>query len=175
MSTERKGLFAMTRSLTVVPNRCEQSDCACGNSLPDPKPEISRRHEIRSMLLNVGLRPTRQRLALGAILFAKGDQHMSAEMLHVEAIKGKISISLATVYNTLHQFTKVGLLREVTVDGTKTYFDTNVSPHHHFFVEGGNELIDIPDAAVRVGTPTLPEGYQLACIEVVIRLRRKTR
>src|SRR6516225_8938650 len=120
MSTERKGLFAMTRSLTVVPNRCEQSDCACGNSLPDPKPEISRRHEIRSMLLNVGLRPTRQRLALGAILFAKGDQHMSAEMLHVEAIKGKISISLATVYNTLHQFTKVGLLREVTVDGTKT-------------------------------------------------------
>ena len=96
------------------------------------------------MLRDVGLRPTRQRMALGWILFAKGDRHITAEMLYEEASKAKVPVSLATVYNTLHQFTDVGLLRQVAVDGSKTYFDTNVSQHHHFFVEGENDLLDIP-------------------------------
>ena len=133
-------------------------------------------HDVKSMLRHVGLRPTRQRMALGWILFAKGDRHLTAEMLYEEATKAKVPVSLATVYNTLHQFTDVGLLRQVAVDGSKTYFDTNVSDHHHFFVEGENELVDIPSADVIVGdTPAAPEGYEVARIDIVVRLRRKAR
>src|SRR3954454_19513292 len=87
-------------------------------------------HDVKSMLRDVGLRPTRQRMALGWILFAKGDRHLTAEMLYEEATKAKVPVSLATVYNTLHQFTDVGLLRQVAVDGSKTYFDTNPPAHH---------------------------------------------
>ena len=125
-------------------------------------------HDVKSMLREVGLRPTRQRMALGWILFAKGDRHLTAEMLYEEATKAKVPVSLATVYNTLHQFTDVGLLRQVAVDGSKTYFDTNVSQHHHFFVEGENDLLDIPVTDVVVGkTPVPPEGYEVARIDVV--------
>jgi Fur family iron response transcriptional regulator len=131
-------------------------------------------HDVRSMLRDVGLRPTRQRMALGWILFAKGDRHLTAEMLYEEATKAKVPVSLATVYNTLHQFTEVGLLRQVAVDGSKTYFDTNTTMHHHFFVEGDNELVDIPGADEIVGkTPVAPPGYEIARIDVVVRLRRK--
>ena len=133
-------------------------------------------HDVKSMLRDVGLRPTRQRMALGWILFAKGDRHLTAEMLYEEATKAKVPVSLATVYNTLHQFTDVGLLRQVAVDGSKTYFDTNASQHHHFFVEGENSLLDIPHADVIVGkTPVPPEGYEIARVDVVVRLRRKGR
>ena len=133
-------------------------------------------HDVKSMLRDVGLRPTRQRTALGWLLFGKGDRHITAEMLYEEATKAKVPVSLATVYNTLHQFTDVGLLRQVAVDGSKTYFDTNVSPHHHFFVEGENELLDIADTDMVVGkTPVPPEGYEIARIDVVVRLRRKSR
>ena len=132
--------------------------------------------DVKSMLRDVGLRPTRQRMALGWILFGKGDRHVTAEMLYEEATKAKVPVSLATVYNTLHQFTDVELLRQVAVDGSKTYFDTNVSQHHHFFVEGENDLLDIPDADVVVGrTPIPPEGYEVSRVDVVVRLRRKAR
>src|SRR2546423_2002280 len=130
-------------------------------------------HDVKSMLRQVGLRPTRQRMALGWILFAKGDRHLTAEMLYEEASKAKVPISLATVYNALHQFTEVGLLRQVAVDGSKTYFDTNVSDHHHFFVEGENALVDIPNAEVMLDRlPTAPPGYEVARIDVVVRLRK---
>jgi Fur family iron response transcriptional regulator len=133
-------------------------------------------HDVKAMLRQVGLRPTRQRMALGWILFAKGDRHLTAEMLYEEATKAKVPVSLATVYNTLHQFTEVGLLRQVAVDGSKTYFDTNVSDHHHFFVEGENALVDIPGAEKIVGkTPEAPEGYEIARVDVVVRLRRKAK
>jgi Fur family iron response transcriptional regulator len=133
-------------------------------------------HDVKAMLRDVGLRPTRQRMALGWILFGKGGRHLTAEMLYEEASKAKVPVSLATVYNTLHQFTDVGLLRQVAVDGSKTYFDTNISDHHHFFVEGENELVDIPTTSVIVGeTPVPPEGYEIARIDVVVRLRRKPR
>ncbi len=131
-------------------------------------------HDVKSMLRSVGLRPTRQRMALGWILFGKGDRHLTAEMLYEEASRAKVPVSLATIYNTLHQFTEVGLLRQVAVDGSKAYFDTNVTEHHHFFVEGGNGLLDIPGAEVILGkTPTAPEGYEIARIDVVVRLRKK--
>ena len=87
-------------------------------------------------------------MALGWLLFAKGDRHLTAEMLYEEANRAKIAVSLATVYNTLHQFTDAGLLREVAVNGSKTYFDTNVSDHHHFFIESEHNLVDIPHADV---------------------------
>ena len=132
-------------------------------------------HDVKTMLREVGLRPTRQRMSLGWMLFAKGDRHVTAEMLYEEATRAKVPVSLATVYNTLHQFTEVGLLRQVAVDGSKTYFDTNASEHHHFFVEGENALVDIPIADEIVGKmPTPPEGYEIARIDVVVRLRRKT-
>lgn len=131
-------------------------------------------HDVKAMLRAVGLRPTRQRMALGWILFGKGDRHLTAEMLYEEASRAKVPVSLATIYNTLHQFTEVGLLRQVGVDGSKAFFDTNASTHHHFFVEGENELHDIPDADVIVGkTPTPPEGYEIERVDVVVRLRRK--
>jgi len=130
-------------------------------------------HDVKSMLRQVGLRPTRQRMALGWILFAKGDRHLTAEMLYEEATKAKVPVSLATVYNTLHQFTDVGLLRQVAVDGSKTYFDTNVSNHHHFFVEGENALVDIPHAEVMLDRlPQAPQGYEVARVDVVVRLRK---
>src|SRR6267142_4434474 len=128
-------------------------------------------HDVKAMLREVGLRPTRQRMSLGWILFGKGDRHITAEMLYEEASKAKVPVSLATVYNTLHQFTDVGLLRQVAVDGSKTYFDTNNTQHHHFFVEGENALLDIPDSAVIVEeSPIPPEGYEIARIDVVVRL-----
>jgi len=133
-------------------------------------------HDVKSMLRQVGLRPTRQRMALGWILFGKGDRHLTAEMLYEEATRAKVPVSLATIYNTLHQFTEVGLLRQIAVDGSKAYFDTNVSTHHHFFVEDENALLDIPGGAdVIVGNaPTAPEGYEIARVDVVVRLRRKS-
>jgi len=133
-------------------------------------------HDVKERLRKVGLRPTRQRMALGWILFAKGDRHVTAEMLYEEATRAKVPVSLATVYNTLHQFTNFGLLRQVAVDASKTYFDTNNSAHHHFFIEDKNELMDIPMSTLLVGeTPTPPEGYEIARIDVVVRLRRKQR
>src|SRR5690242_1979626 len=130
-------------------------------------------HDVKAMLRDVGLRPTRQRIALGWLLFGKGDRHLTAETLYEEAARAKVPVSLATIYNTLHQFTEVGLLRQIAVDGSKSYFDTNASVHHHFYVEGEDELFDIPGAEVIVGnTPTPPEGYEVACVDVVVRLRR---
>ncbi len=131
-------------------------------------------HDVREMLREVSLRPTRQRLALGWLLFAKGDRHLTAEMLHEDALRARFPVSLATVYNTLHQFTEAGLLREVPVDGSKTYFDTNVTRHHHFYVEGDSRLLDIPNAELLVDKmPTPPEGFEVARIDVIVRLQRK--
>lgn len=130
-------------------------------------------HDIRERLRRVGLRPTRQRVSLGWVLFAKGNRHLTAEMLYEEAMKERIPVSLATVYNTLHQFTEAGLLRELAVDGAKTYFDTADDDHHHFMVEGENRVIDIPASALDVSAlPEPPEGYEISRVDVVVRLRK---
>jgi Fur family transcriptional regulator, iron response regulator len=123
---------------------------------------------------DAGLRPTRQRIALADLLFAKGDRHLSAEELHGEAIASGVPVSLATVYNALHQFTTAGLLRILAVEGTKTYFDTNTSDHHHFYVEGENRVFDIANGPVKViNLPEPPEGMEIANVDIVVRLRRK--
>jgi Fur family transcriptional regulator, iron response regulator len=130
--------------------------------------------DMRTKLRQVGLRPTRPRVALGALLFAKGDRHVTAEMLFEEANQAKVSVSLATIYNTLHQFTEVGLLRQVTVDGSKAYFDTNNTEHHHFYIEDRHELVDVPPTDLIVGeAPVPPDSYEIVRIDVVVRLRRK--
>jgi Fur family iron response transcriptional regulator len=162
MTTTRTMVFTQTAEAPIPAQRTILTGCPW--------------HDVKEMLRSVGLRPTRQRMALGWMLFSKGDRHITAEMLYEEAAKAKVPVSLATVYNTLHQFTDVGLLRQVAVDGSKTYFDTNSTQHHHFFVEGENALLDIPDTDVVVGkTPIAPEGYEIARIDVVVRLRRKGR
>ncbi|MBN8997864.1 MAG: transcriptional repressor [Rhizobiales bacterium] len=129
--------------------------------------------EVKTMLRGAGLRPTRQRLALAEILFAHGNRHVSAEELHDEAAEHRVPVSLATVYNTLHQFTEAGLLREVAVDGSKTYFDTNVDYHHHFFIEGENRIVDIPVSGLRVEDLPAPiAGMEIARVDIIVRLRR---
>jgi Fur family transcriptional regulator, iron response regulator len=130
--------------------------------------------DLRDKLRRVGLRPTRQRVSLGWLLFGKGDRHVTAERLFDEAMRARIPVSLATVYNTLHQFTEVGLLRQLAVEGSKAYFDTNATDHHHFFIEGEAAIVDVPGDAIAVGTlPAPPEGLEIAGIEVIVRLRRK--
>ena len=117
------------------------------------------------------LRPTRQRLALARLLFEKGDRHISAEQLHDEAQAASVRVSLATVYNTLHQFVAAGLLREVVVDPGRSYFDTNVSNHHHVFFEDTGRLLDIPGDRVGVGElPAPPMGTQIRRVDVIIRV-----
>jgi Fur family transcriptional regulator, iron response regulator len=119
-----------------------------------------------------GLRPTRQRIALADLLFAKGDRHLSAEELHEEAIAAGVPVSLATVYNALHQFTQAGLLRILAVEGSKTYFDTNTSDHHHFYIEGENRIFDIASGPVTVSNlPEPPQGMEIANVDIVVRLR----
>lgn len=120
-----------------------------------------------------GLRPTRQRVALGRLLFARGHRHISAEVLHDEAQAADVPVSLATIYNTLHQFTEAGLLREIAVDGGRTYFDTNNSDHHHFFVEGENRLIDMEGSVELESWPEPPAGMEITSVEVVVRVRHK--
>ena len=126
------------------------------------------------LLRRARLRPTRQRLALAKLLFSGEDRHFTAEGLHKEALASHVRVSLATVYNTLHQFTGVGLLREVVVDSTRSYFDTNTGHHHHFYCEDSKHLEDIPGDVVSIGNlPPPPEGMVISGVDVVVRVRRK--
>src|SRR6266700_1443152 len=122
-------------------------------------------------LREAGLRPTRQRLALAKLLLENGDRHVTAEQLHGEALVASIRVSLATVYNTLHQFTAAGLLREVVVEPGRSYFDTNIAEHHHFFCEAIALLQDIPAEDLTViGLPLPPSGTEIGRVEVIVRV-----
>lgn len=130
---------------------------------------------MEDKLRESGLRPTRQRIALAELLFAKGDRHLTVEELHEEAVAAGVPVSLATVYNTLHQFTEARMIRVLAVEGSKTYFDTNTSDHHHFFVEDTCEVLDFPEGNVMIDRlPPPPQGMEIAHVDVVVRLRRKT-
>lgn len=127
--------------------------------------------EPLAKLRTAGVRPTRQRLALAKLLFDRGDRHVTAEGLHAEAATVGVRVSLATVYNTLNEFTRAGLLREIAVDTERCYFDTNVTDHHHFYFEESKQLQDIPAEALNVqGIPEAPAGTRLARVDVVIRV-----
>ena len=124
-------------------------------------------------LREVGLRPTRQRVELASVLFKGEDRHVTAESLYEEASGLGLRISLATVYNTLHQFTHAGLLRQVIVDAARGYFDTNTGDHQHFFLEDEGALIDIPGDQITVaGVPVPPAGLSVDRVDVVVRVRR---
>ncbi len=128
--------------------------------------------EVRERLRGAGLRLTKQRLALGRLLFKGPDRHVTAETFHLEAQEQDIRVSLATIYNTLHQFTTAGLLRQVIVGGGKVYFDTNTSEHHHFYLESEGNLVDIPGSSIQVtGLPSAPDGTEIDRVDVVVRLK----
>lgn len=126
--------------------------------------------QVLEQLRNAGLRPTRQRLALAKLLFENGPRHMTAEALHGEALGSSIRVSLATVYNTLHQFTEAGLLREIVVDTTRSYFDNTTHEHGHFYHQASGKLMDIEGPVQLAHMPTLPAGTKMTGVDVVIRL-----
>ncbi|HEY5347175.1 MAG TPA: Fur family transcriptional regulator [Rhizomicrobium sp.] len=131
------------------------------------------RETATKRLRTAGLRPTRQRLELAALLFRGNDRHVTAESLHAEVAQMGTKISLATIYNTLHQFTGAGLLRQVVVDAARSYFDTNTGNHQHFFVEDEGMLIDIPGESIAVtGVPNPPRGLSVDRVDVVVRVKR---
>ncbi|WP_170326985.1 iron response transcriptional regulator IrrA [Ruegeria arenilitoris] len=126
-------------------------------------------------LVDAGLRPTRQRMALAELLVGDGrHRHVTAESLFESAKKNGDAVSLATVYNTLRAFCEAGVLQEITVDGSKSYFDTNTHDHPHFYWEDESRLSDAPsDQLVIQRLPDAPEGVEIASVDVVIRLRKK--
>jgi Fur family iron response transcriptional regulator len=125
-----------------------------------------------NLLKEAKLRPTLQRLALARLLLEGEHRHVTAEQLHGDALMAKIRVSLATVYNTLHQFTDAGLLREVVVEQGRSYFDTNTSDHHHFFNVDRSELIDIPGDALSVGSlPPAPRGTNVSRVDIIVQVR----
>ena len=128
---------------------------------------------LAKRLRAAGLRPTRQRLAIAAILFDGHDRHVTAETLHAEVRARRIPMVLATVYNALHQFRAAGLLREVLVTPERCYFDTNTSDHHHFYIEPEGMLVDIPADGVNIsGLPRQPAGTSVRRVDVVVRVQR---
>jgi len=125
-------------------------------------------------LSGAGLRPTRQRLALAALLVGDGaNRHVTAEGLYGAALAGGEKVSLATVYNTLRAFCAAGLMTEITVDAARSYFDTRIDDHPHYFIEDDQRLTDAPVEELQIARlPAVPDGYALARVDVVIRLRR---
>lgn len=165
----------------AMPSFTSSASCETGRDpmeiVTSPKCQLCTRscqtRELGAKLRDAGLRPTRQRLQLAKLLYGAGDRHFTADMLHEDALRERIPVSLATVYNTLQQFTQSGLLRRLAMDGQKTWFDTNVSDHHHLFYEEDNAIVDVPNGYLSISQlPPVPAGMEIARIEVVVRLRR---
>ena len=131
---------------------------------------------VDQWLAKGGLRPTRQRVILARRLIGDGkNRHVTAESLFAASNDHADKVSLATVYNTLRAFCDAGLMREITVDGAKSYFDTNISDHPHFYWEDSAELVDAPAEQLKIAVlPDAPDGAEIAKVDVVIRLRRKS-
>jgi Fur family iron response transcriptional regulator len=146
------------------------TDAGC----PEAAASSEERRRAASWLTAAALRPTRQRLALAELLVGDGrNRHVTAESLYEAAGARGAGVSLATVYNTLRGFCEAGRMNEVTVDGTRSYFDTRVDDHPHYYWEEDGRLTDAPNNAVRmVGAPVAPEGAEVSRVDVVIRLRR---
>ena len=152
----RPEMTAMSRQTAARP--AAGAGCSFGN--------------VRERLQRAGLRPTRQRIAIGWLLFGKGDRHVTAEKLFDEVRAGKVHMSLATVYNTLHQFSEAGLLREIALYGSTVWYDTNTGPHYHFYIADRDELVDIPDALVgSLALPPAPDGMEILGVDMIVRVK----
>ncbi len=127
--------------------------------------------KVETRLQSAGLRATPKRIAIGGLLFDGRDRHVTADDVAVMARKNGVRVSLATVYNTLNQFVSAGLMKRITLDTDRTYFDTNVSDHHHLFFEESGILHDIPGDSIRVeGLPETPAGSRISSVEVIVRM-----
>jgi Fur family transcriptional regulator, iron response regulator len=127
--------------------------------------------KIETRLQSAGLRATPKRIAIGGLLFDGTDRHVTADDVATLARKHGVRVSLATVYNTLNQFVTAGLMKRITLDTDRTYFDTNVSDHHHLFFEENGLLHDIPGDSIRVeGLPEMPTGSKIRSVEVIVRM-----
>jgi Fur family iron response transcriptional regulator len=163
---ELLGRRHMSVASTLQSERSDQ-DCWVGGSRC---PTL----EMGIRLRTVGLRPTRQRIELARLLFADGNRHVTAEILQADAELSDINVSPATVYNTLQQFTDAGLMRRLAIDGPRTWFDTNVSEHHHFYVEDDDAIVDIPDGQLNLAClPEVPDDIEIVRVEVVVKVRKR--
>lgn len=132
------------------------------------------KQRMRSLLETYGLRATRQRLGLAKLLLSKGNRHVTADILAAEANAVNIRASLATVYNVLNLFSQVGIVRALTIEGAKTFFDTNTTDHSHFFFEDSGHIEDVSLEGMQIASAvTPPDGYEIVKVDVVFRLRRK--
>ncbi|OPZ00970.1 Fur family transcriptional regulator [Bradyrhizobium sacchari] len=144
-----------------------------GSDIVGPEVDEGMQHCLQ-LLVDAGLRPTRQRLALGQLLFLRSHRHVTAESLYEEAMAANAHLSLATVYNTLNQFTEAGLLRRIAADGIKSFFDTDTSVHPHFYLEGEDVLVDVADGLALTKMPEALPGHEIARLDVIVHLRRKS-
>jgi Fur family iron response transcriptional regulator len=155
-----------TDKLTGEPNA--DLEAACDEACPDCVAG-----GCQDVLRQAGLRPTRQRVMLGQLLFGGEDRHVTAEQIHAEAAAAGMRLSLATVYNTLNQFTQAGLLRRIGPDGSRCFYDTDTSAHPHFYLEGEDILLDVPGELAVERMPAPLPGHEVARLDIVIRIRRK--
>nr|AWL98748.1 transcriptional repressor [Bradyrhizobium amphicarpaeae] len=144
----------------------KQTQPECGELCGDGCAPVQR-------LRGAGVRPTRQRIILCELLFARGDRHVTAEMLYGEAVEANLQLSMATVYNTLNQFTQAGLLRRIGPDGSRSFFDTNTSVHPHFYFDGEDILIDVPETLLLDQMPEALPGHVISRLDIIIHIRRK--
>ena len=132
---------------------------------------LSNYNQAIKQLINNGIRPTKQRMILAKLLFEKGDRHVSAEDLYEEVKKDNRKIALATIYNSLKQFRKIGLLKELVVDQNKSIYCTNHDKHYHLYIEDEGKLIDIPQENIDLNMPEIPACLKLHNIDIIIRVR----
>ena len=158
--------------LEIVQNKGSLPLASLETSFEDltPAKELALIQKLKS----ANLRSTKQRVALAHLLYRDGDRHLTAEMLYADAKRVDLGVSLATVYNTLNQFLEAGLLREVIVDSSRSYFDTNIGQHYHFYVEETGDLIDVPANVIEFSQlPDTPAGYDICDVDVIVRLKQK--
>jgi len=150
--------------------RSQTSQLLSKSTLPSGK---QRAVAVKAILKRVGLRPTRQRIALGSMLFTDKHRHVTPDMLNVEALLLGEKLSSATVYNTLNQFADAGLIRKICIHGERTYFDTDTGDHAHFYIADQEQIIDIAPGDICVGPlPAPPEGYKIGKVDILIHLER---
>ena len=128
-------------------------------------------HQAMKKIESSGIRPTKQRRVLAKILFEKGNRHLSADELFHDVKKEDRKISMATVYNTLKQFTSLGLVREVVVDQNKSLYCTNHKSHYHLYIEDEGKIVDIPTKNIDLNIPSIPACLQLHNIDIIVRIR----